>query len=184
MIYKTGVVVNAALSCADPPDSCAIPWKSVISWVGWGNGWDVAHAPWNRARMATLMPNTVEKRLSWLNKGWMKALVALHSLPLTACGVRTVLQLQFSSFFSSNRQPVCGVKECLTPEPSVRSHGWCMSWSSAAWNRMESLELKLTLVFPPKSQWGGGFLVVSSALLSFGDDAELHVSFSVQIFLF
>lgn len=118
------VNMNFMISCADPPDSCAIPWKSVISWVGWGNGWDVAHAPWNRARMATLMPNTVEKRLSWLNKGWMKALVALRSLPLTACGVRTALQLQFSCFFSSNRRPVCGVKECLTPELRRSRESW------------------------------------------------------------
>lgn len=96
-IYKKCVVVNAALSCADLRDSCVIPWKSVISWVGWGNQWDVAYASWNRACMATLMPNTVENVThDWYYWGWNswfyvssadESLGSFTFTALTACGI-------------------------------------------------------------------------------------------------
>lgn len=81
IIYKKSAVVNAALSCADLQDSCVIAWKSVISWVGWGNQWDVADASQNRACMATLVPNTVKSFPHGWNRRW-KRWVAL-----TACGI-------------------------------------------------------------------------------------------------
>lgn len=59
-ICKKCVFVNAALSCADLQGSCVNRWKSVNSWVGWGNQWDVAYASWSRACMATHRPNMVE----------------------------------------------------------------------------------------------------------------------------